>query len=157
MHLRKVTLFFVLLCAITGTLSAQYLVVKKPGKVDSEKYFAGNEIELKIKGADWWLKGAIQYIGDSSISVDSREIALAEIESIRVPLNFPKTLGSFMISAGIFFTSIIAVNGVINNDSPVIGKNQLILGSSLVAGGWLLRQWKYKYLPIGDKYILLVI
>ncbi len=155
---RKITfLTLILLCCTVGTISAQYLVVKKPGKVESEKYFAGDEIQLKIKGADWWLKGNIQYIGDSSISVDSREIALLEIEAVRVPLNFTGTLGSLMMSAGIFFTSIITVNGIINNDSPIIGTNQLIIGSSLVATGWALRKFKFKYLPIGKKYIILVI
>lgn len=157
MHLVKPLFILIIICCFGLISNAQYLVVKKPGKVDSEKYFAGDEIELKIRGADWWLKDEIQYVGDSAISVDSREIALTEIESVRIPLNFPRTLGGFMMSAGIFLTSIIVVNGVINDDSPVITQNQLILGTSLIAGGWLARRWKYKYMPIGDKYVVLVI
>jgi hypothetical protein len=112
------------------------LVVEKPGTVSNFKYYEGDKIRLRTIASDSIFSGIITMIGDRSIIIDkSDEISISDIKKIyrkRWGYSFLQYLSIF---AGLSYVAINTLNGIINNDVPVVPQETLIISGSMVAFG----------------------
>lgn len=152
-----------------STDAQQYLVLQKRGKLKNFKYQPGNDISLQLKREDFIITGEITKITDTSLSLNyAIEIQFDEISRVLKPRQFYKKLSKSMIVGGLIFTGIVGLNGVLNNDSPLIDKGSLIFSASMITGGFLMKplfvrkfdltsKWDFKnldfsHIPEGDGY-----
>ena len=126
-----------MLCLFCLCLAGQnILVVEKPGTVSNFKYYEGDKIRLRTIAADTLISGTITTIGTSSIIIDkSIEIEITDIKSLyrkRWGYSFLQYLSIF---AGLSYVAINTLNGIINNDAPIVPTETLIISGSMVAFG----------------------
>jgi hypothetical protein len=61
------------------------------------------------------------------------------------------------ITAGVFYISLDALNGIINNDSPVIAESTLIATGALIGSGFLMKQFVLRKIDLEDKWRLKIL
>jgi len=85
------------------------------------------------------LAGTITKITDTSLIINRvSEVHVKNIYKVHRSRWGYSLLQSLFLSSGLLYVSINTVNGVINNDSPVVPKETLIISGSLVGAGLLL-------------------
>lgn len=137
-------LFFtlVLFLAAAEVSSQYYLELKRRTKV-IQRYQAGDEIQFKLKGEKYFNKGRIIGFSDQKIKLRFSEIAISEIQTIRVAENSRygvELLSNAAITAGVFFILIDQGNQLLVQDEGLGPSSQtLLISGSLVGGGLLLK------------------
>ena len=113
--------------------SQKIIAFDKSGKVKRIRYYEGEYISLKkldkIKVA-----GIIDQIDQKSFVVDGIKITL---DSVRAVYNTQSGMGYRLISRifvipAIGYMPLITVNGLINNDKPIIRQNQFYYGGGFI-------------------------
>ncbi len=140
-----------LLLFMLGSVSAQqYLIVQKNGKVKNFKYQTGDEIMLQIKNGDFNLKGEITKLSDTSLTIDSYlEIRYSNISKVLRPRAFLTRLSKlFFIRGGVAYVTIVGINGLINNDSPMIDEQTIAVSASMVAIGFVMKPFYIRKLDL---------
>jgi len=141
------------------TNAQQYFVVQKTGTVKNYKYEIGNKISFQTKKGDFYVSGTISNMTDSTISIDN--LYDFELENIGVVFRQRSFLNGmskvFFITGGIAYVTIVGINGVINNDSPLIDEQTLIISASMVAIGFLLKPLIVKKMDTSKKWQLKVL
>jgi hypothetical protein len=159
--MRSVKLLFTGLGLIIGlaVFPQQYFVVEKLGKMKNIKYELNDEISFQTRNGDFLINGTITQLTDSSITIDTHyTIDLENIAIVFKKRKFLKRLsGLFFIRGGIAYTVIVGINGAINNDSPMIDEQTLIISASMVAIGFALKPFIIKKMKIPEKWQLKVI
>jgi hypothetical protein len=159
--LMKYFVFF-LVCVfflLQAAYSQQYLVVQKNLAIKNYKYQPGDKISLQTIRGDLEFDGRISKITDSTIVIDNLyEIDLRNIAAVFRKRGFIKRLsGLFFIRGGIAYTAITGINGLINNDSPMIDQQTLLISAAMVAIGFAMKPLIIKKLKINEKWQLKVI
>lgn len=153
-------IFFALGIFATMSLNAQqYLVVQKRGTLKNFKYEVGDELSLQTKKGDFHIKGTISRIGDSTLTIDNLyDIHLSNIARVFRLRSFLNGLSKiFFIRGGIAYVSIVGINGAINNDSPMIDEQTLIISAGMVATGFAIKPFIVKKMSIPEKWELKVL
>jgi hypothetical protein len=159
--LKKLGYILLVICVCTGiNASAQlYLVVQKRGTVKNHKYEIGNEISFQTIKGDFYINGKLSKITDSIITIDN--LYDIELDNIGVVFKQRRSLRKisklFFIRGGIAYTTIVGINGVINNDSPLIDEQTLIISASMVAIGLLMKPFYVKKMDVTEKWQLKVL
>ncbi len=150
-------LFFLMLCL--SLYGQQYLVVQKAGSIKNFKYEVGKDISIQTLKGDFIIEGDISKITDSTLFIDNLyEIEYSNIQRVLRPRGFWKRLSIlFFIQGGVAYTAIVGINGLINNDSPVIDEQTLIISAVMVATGLALSPFYTKKMNIGEKWQLKVL
>lgn len=140
-------------CALSGQ---QYLVVQKQGKVKNFKYEIGDEIMVKTRNGDLKFSGDITKITDSSLTINSYvEVAFENVAQVLRPRRyFTKLSKLFFIRGGIAYVTIVGINGIINNDSPLIDDQTLKISATMVAIGFLMKPFYIRKLDTDEKWKL---
>ena len=148
--------FFILAIA---TYSQQYLIVQKCGTVKNVKYEVNDKISFQTLKGEFHIEGTITKIKDSTITIDTfYEINLKNIATVFRLRSFLNGLSKiFFIRGGIVYVSIVGINGIINNDSPLIDEQTLIISASMVAIGFALKPFITKKFDVTGKWCLKVI
>jgi hypothetical protein len=134
------------------------LLVEKPGKFKNFKYFVGNDITLKTYPDGLKQKGTIHVITDTSIVINfDNEIMLEEIQMI-----LRRRWGFSLVSkitriAGAGYFLLDVVNRAINNDSPVVDKNTVMISAGLVAFSYALVPLHNRRMEQGEKWRIRVL
>ncbi|MCD4788567.1 MAG: hypothetical protein K8R37_01105 [Bacteroidales bacterium] len=128
------TIFFALIFHFS--FSQNIFLLEKPGTIKNYKYRENDHIRIKTISKDTIIAGIINKIGDSIIIINyANEISPDDISIIyRTRWGFALLQGIFF-SAGVPYLAISTLNGVINNDSPIVSKETLIISGSLIATG----------------------
>lgn len=134
----KKTFVILLMFFALSSYSQQYLYIKKKGELPKERIGVNDNIKFKINGREEWISGMLKEITATAIKVNDRLFYFSNIESIQTQSQLLKTLGTSMWVGGAFFSSIAAVNSIINDERPILSNNQIILGSGLGAIGYLV-------------------
>jgi hypothetical protein len=131
------TLIFCL-CSLV-LISQQIFLLERPGTIKNHKYFVGDKIKIQAHDPDTVIKGRITSMQDSSIIINyATEIFISRIDYvIRTRYGF-NLLQRIFLTAGFSYVLIATFNGLINNDSPVIDQQTLIISGSIIAAGILL-------------------
>lgn len=137
----------------------QYLVVQKRGSVKNFKYQAGDDIALQTYGVDFPIRGEITKMSDSSLTIDSYiNIRLSDISEVLRPRRYLQKLSRlFFIRGGIAYVAIVGVNGLINNDSPVIDEQTLTISAVMIAIGLAMKSFYIRKLDVISKWQLKII
>ncbi len=154
--LKGILLLLIFLFATTA-YSQQYLYIKKKGELPQERIGINQRINFKIKGEDEWINGLLKELKGNAIKVNDRLFYFSNIEAIRTRNSLLKTLGTGLWAGGVFFTSISAVNSVINNERPILSNNQLLLGGGLGIIGLIVDRLSRKTYSKIDGYTFEVI
>ncbi len=152
-------ILFALIILSSFEMSGQkLLVLEKAGTVKNYKYKTGDKIRIETVRDNLVYMGEITEIKDSSIIIESyTEIKLREICKVFRQRELMRTFSGAAISGGVFYLSLDAVNGVINNDSPIIAKNTLIASGILVGAGLLMRQFVFRKFETKVKWRLKIL
>ncbi len=159
----KNCLFISLMFFYGISIAQNILILERPGNVKNYKYYQNDEIKLKAVSHNEIFSGVITKINDSSIVINhAKEVFLSEVSYMyrkRWGFSFLQKL-SFIAGGSYFLVS--SINGLINNDSPVIPQESLIISGSLIAGGIALiplttrrykidnEKWRLKILDFTD-------
>lgn len=127
----KGLLLLLVFLGASSAFSQQYLYIKKKGEIPSERIGLNQRINFKIQGEKEWISGLLKELNGNSLKVNDRLFYFSNIEAIRTHNSLLKTLGAGLWVGGVFFTSIAAVNSVINSESPILSNNQLLVGGGL--------------------------
>lgn len=124
---------------------------------------AGDFIKLKIRSSDTTVKGLINFIYDSSLVINyGTEVQISDIAVIYRERTMLKLLQNVCLISGLLYLSISTLNGIINNDSPIVPGETLKISGGLVLTGVLLTtvtsrahqvkptKWKVKILDFTD-------
>jgi len=152
---------FLSLCLLfsVNTSAQQYLVVQKRGFVKNFKYEIDDELSFVTKKGEFYIKGTISKITDSIITLDNLyEIKLDNIAKIYEKRRFLKKLsGLFFIRGGIAYTAIVGINSLINNESPLVDEQTLIISAGMIAVGLALKPFIIKKMDVCNKWQLKVL
>ncbi len=139
-------------------MGQKLLVLEKAGTVKNYKYKVGDEITVETKRDNLVFSGSLTGINDSTIVVENyNEIKLAEISRVLRKRELMRIFSGAAISAGVFYFSLDALNGIINNDSPVIAESTLIATGALLGSGLLMKQFVIRKIDLEDKWRLKIL
>ncbi len=154
----KKLLVIIFLLMGTGTIAQQYLILQKQGGIKNYKYRTGDQIMFSLPGNENVFSGELTLIGDSTFVLDNTlEINIKAVQSIYRTRHFFRWFSKVLVMAGVVYIGVEAVNGVINNDSPMISKQTAIAASVMVGTGLILNVFKTRKFKIGDKYHLKIL
>jgi len=115
------------------------LVLEKPGTRHNFKYTVSDYIRLKQISSDSIISGKITSLSDSMIVINrGMPIELSDISIVYKERWGFSLLQKATLLAGTLYLGISALNGLLNNDSPVLPKETLIIGGSLTVAGLAL-------------------
>lgn len=165
MRFHEVFLFSVIILFFSGlTVDAQNIFVLEKANLGRIIWFYPNDyIKIKTLDSQEKIEGVIYKVTDSSLIINfGTEVMLNDISVIyrkRWGFNF---LQKLFLASGLLYISISALNGITNNDDPLVPQETLKIGGGLVIAGILLtpltsrthtispKSWKVKILDFTD-------
>lgn len=139
-------------------MGQKLLVLEKAGTAKNYKYKTGDKIKVETVRDNLVFSGKITEIKDSSIIIESyNEIKLREICQVFRERSLMQLFSGAAISGGLFYLSLDGINGIINNDSPIIAKNTIIASGILVGTGLIMRQFFYRKFETKEKWRLKIL
>lgn len=128
----------------------QYLYLKKKGEVPAYRWEQGAPLELKVRNGDeeFWLAGDFVRADSNRIVFGTKIIRKQDIVAIKMDRGILPFLGNASMSGAVLFTGVILVNGIINNDKPIIRTTTVYISLGFLAGGYLM-----KYLGVRKYYM----
>lgn len=144
--------------AISSSNAQRVLLVEKPGKFKSYKYFVGSDIKVKTNPDGLKHRGTIHVITDTSIVINfDDEIMLTDIESIfRTRKGLPFLSKLTRIGGGGYLL-LTGVNNVITGNPTIVDQNTLIISASMIAFSYLLVPFHYRKIKPGDPWRISVL
>ena len=135
MYMKFIVIFFLML--ISESLSAQqYLYIKQGNEFPAVRYGISDRVKFRTGEDLLWVSGIIREIGSDFIRINNVIYPFEEIIAFRSSNELLNIGGTALRSGAVLFTGLAFINGVINNDNPVIKGSQLIWGGALVAVGF---------------------
>jgi hypothetical protein len=133
---RKISVFILLLLLITLANAQNLLILERPGTIKNFKYEVSDIIKIRTLSSDTLLKGVITFINDSIVVINNiQPVAISDIGKVyRTQWGFTFLQGLFL-TAGAPYLLISTVNGIINNDEPIVPNETIIISGSLLAAG----------------------
>jgi len=155
----KILIAALLICVCGHTAFTQrVLLVEKPGKFKNFKYKVGDDILVKVAPYGEKQEGIIHEVSDSSILINfDNEIMLDDIQMILRPRWGTKLLSKVTRVAGAGYFVLDVVNRAINNDSPVVDENTLMISAGLVAFSYALVPLHNRRMKKGEKWRIKVL
>jgi hypothetical protein len=137
-------IFVFILCSIClkGVSQDQrFLILDKPGHIKRFRYYAGDELIFKLKGDRMKYKDVIEAVGDSTIKIRGADIPLRDIKSvIRYKQGGMLDQAIYILPrAGLLYFLADTFNPVIRGGSLEVSRSGIVVGSSFVVGGLLLK------------------
>ncbi|MDZ7846386.1 MAG: hypothetical protein U5L96_06280 [Owenweeksia sp.] len=131
----KTLLLGILICCSMGLMAQQYLYIKKGNEFPDKKYGLKERITFKTDSAAQWSEGLIDEVSGKYIVISGVQYSLEAITAVRSERQLLKIAGTALWAGGLLFTGIAIINGVINNDAPLVRNSQLAWGGGLVVAG----------------------
>ncbi|QHT70081.1 hypothetical protein GXP67_27260 [Rhodocytophaga rosea] len=153
MIVRLALVFFCCSICLKGVSQDQrFLILDKPGHVKRLRYYAGDELIFKLKGDRMKYKDVIEAVGDSTIKVRGADIPLRDIKSvIRYKQGGMLDQAIYILPrAGLLYFLADTFNPVFRGNDPDISRSGIVVGSSFIAGGLLLKLAKKRNYRINN-------
>jgi hypothetical protein len=114
--------------------SQEILVVENTKSPRNFKYYCGDEIMFRTERSESRITDEIMDMSDSSlILIASGEVLLTDIYGIYRENWLIKTIRGLTLLGGVAYFGIDSFNRLINNDSPVVLVETVIISGSLIA------------------------
>ena len=153
----------ILLFLVTAAEGQNILVLEKAGGGGIRMYRENDHIKLMTRSTNVKISGRINMISDSSLIINfANEILLDDIKVVyRSRWGF-NLMQKVLLASGILYLSLSTLNGVINNDSPIVSEKTLKIAGGLLIGGIILTpltsrmhriektKWKVKILDFSE-------
>lgn len=133
-HFAALVLLGLLFLTQVSHAQKQFSVQKKKG--GSVKFFEGDRLQIREGASGRWIKGELEYIKQDTLIVEGFKLGLAEIDAVRVYKPFLLGNGYILMTGGILWPGIVAINGLLANVRPLVTPGAVI-GSALMLGGGL--------------------
>ena len=131
----KHILLLVLLSICLNVKGQQFLYIKKGNEFPVLRYAVSDRVKFRTAADLPWVSGIIREIGKDFIRINNVVYPLESIAAFRNRNELLTIGGTALWGGGVFFTGLALINGVINNDQPVIKSSQLVWGGGLVIAG----------------------
>lgn len=154
------TLWTLALMAFSFAISAQsYLYLEKKGEVPDYRWKQGDGISVLLQNGEEldWREGYFNGGDSAGLVLGTRYYSYDQIKGIRYENGILPFLGTAAMYGAALFTGVFAVNGIINNDSPIIRQEQLFVGAGLLTIGFISKQFWYTERLMEDGYRLKII
>jgi hypothetical protein len=132
---------FCSICLKGLSQSQRYLILDKPGHIKRFRYYIGDELIFKLKGDRMRYKDVIEDVGDSTIKIKGADIPIKDIKSvIRYKEGGMLDQAIYILPrAGILYFLADTFNPVFRGSDPDVSRSGIVVGSSFIAGGLLLK------------------
>jgi len=138
--------------------SQKVMVVENPRSPRNFKYYCGDEIMYRTNKSESRITDEIMDMSDSSLILTaSGEVLLADISGIYKENWLIKTIRGLTLLGGAAYFGIDSFNRLINNDSPVILVETVIISGSMIAVSFALIPLNYRKYNTQKKWDLRVI
>lgn len=139
--------------------SQSYLYLERSGEVPDQRWKQGDKIEILLFNGEEevWKQGYFMGGDSSGLSLGTRFIEFNRIQGIRYANGIMPLLGKAALYGSFMFTGVFIVNGVINNDSPIIRPEPLITGGILLGLGLISKPYWYTERRMEEGYRFKVI
>jgi hypothetical protein len=129
----------------TLVFSQKILVAENSRTLKNFKFCQDDKIILKIKGNDRKIFDEIVGMGDSGIVLNlTGEVPLSQISAIYKENWLIQTIRGLSLLGGLAYLGVDSFNRLINNDSPVILSETVIISASLVGLSFALIPLRYR-------------
>jgi hypothetical protein len=134
----------------------QYLYLKKKGELPAYRWEQGDFLELKVQNGEeeFWLSGDFVRADSNRIVFGTKIVRKENIIALRVSRGLMPFFGKAAMAGGTMFPAIIILNGVINNDRPIIRPVTVYVSLGFLAGGYALHRFGVRRLKIKDGWYL---
>ncbi len=132
----KIIISVIFIISFPGLFSQNIFLLERPGSIKNYKYYVNSPIRLKIISPDTIISGKINKIGDTSIIINyANEIHVKNIACIYTKQWGFSFLQKLFLLTGIPYLALSTINGTVNNDTPIVAKETLIISGSLIVAG----------------------
>lgn len=154
-------IFFLLSHVLTFGQKTLVLQIERPGKVKEKVFYINDEIKLKLKNGR--SSGMIAAIGDSAILLkNSKRVDTVLLKNVRAVIfnrsnHVSDAFAQAFALAGILVVGLDATNNLIHSESPVFKPRVLVVGTSLLVAGALIKLYERKIVRLGKRKRLKVV
>lgn len=135
----RILVFLGVFLLINSAEAQRILLVESTTKFKNFKYFVGDDIMVKTTPYNQKHDGTIHEITDTSILINfDNEIMLEDIQTVLRTRRGLPFLSIFTRAAGAGYFLLDVVNRTINNDSPIVLQNTVMISAGLVAFSYAL-------------------
>lgn len=151
-------LLFLICCPAISQSYDQILAVDPIWGAKRERIYLGDPISVKCADNSKF-NGILTKLEDSTIYIDNAKMHLKEI--VKVTFNGRKEgwglLSAVCLRAGLGYFAIVGINGVINDDSPIISDQTIKISGGILAVGLAAALFNRKSIRIKHNWQLKVI
>ena len=133
--MKHYVLVLVLIFTCQSVMAQQYLYIKKGNEFPVKRYGIMDKVKFKTGEDLPWVSGVIREIGKDFVRINNVVYPFESILAFRSRGELLTITGTALWGGGLFFTGLVLINGVINNDQPIIKESQLLWGGGLVLAG----------------------
>ena len=153
MSLRSTQLLFFVVFIFSQAVSQNYFIVERPGTVRNLKFRVNDVIKLKAGPKGEIINGRIYKISDSTLKIGYYyNVQLKDIQIIYKTRFGFSLLQKVLFFAGVPYLLINTMNGVINNESPVVPQQTLIISGSMIGTAILLTPLTTRKIKIDNEH-----
>jgi len=117
------------------------------------KYYQGERIIIKYPGGDSRISDRIYDLTDTSVILMLLgEVAFADIQCIYRENWLVRILSGLSLVGGTAYFGIDTFNRLINNDSPVVLQETMMISGGLIVFGAALIPFRHRKINIGEKW-----
>lgn len=124
-----------LLIAMNQIWGQQFIYIKQGNEFPVLRYGLYDQVKFKTAEDLPWITGVIREISAEYVQIGNVTYPLEAIIAFRSRNELLTIGGTALWGGGVFFTGLALINGVINNDQPIIKNSQLLWGGGLVLAG----------------------
>lgn len=133
--MKRFLLVALLLVIFDQVWAQQFIYIKQGNEFPAIRYGIMDHVKFRTAEDQPWVTGMIREIGPEFVRIGNVIYPLDAIIAFRSRNELLAIGGTALWGGGVFFTGLALINGIINNDQPVIKNSQLIWGGGLVVVG----------------------
>jgi len=140
---------FFTICLLSLTFFSQaqsYLYLERKGEVPDQRWEQGDKIEILLLNGEEkvWKQGYFNGGDSLGMVIGTQYYAYTNIAGVRYAYGIMPLIGKASLYGAALFTGIFTANGIINDDSPILRQEHIVVGVSLLGLGLISKPFWYK-------------
>ncbi len=129
-----------LLLLFSGNVLAQKQLSLQKNKGGTLRFFEGDRLNVRVAENGRWYKGELEHVKTDTIILNGQKLGLSQIDAVRVYRPFLLGNGYILMTAGVLWPGIVAVNGLLANVTPLLTPGSIVGSVAMLGGGIALTQ-----------------